>query len=426
LASDRARLLMKFLILTQYFPPEIGGAQTRLRSTAAELKRLGHQVEVVTALPNYPRGRIFPGYRGCFYRCDENEGIRVHRVWIYAAMGGGLARVLNYSSFMITSFFGLMRARKPDFIFVESPPPLLSIPAYIAGLFWRVPYIFNVADLWPDIILQGGFLEPGLLTRSLFKLEQWSYRKAEYVNVVTEGLRDALLREKGVPAEKVLFLPNGVDTTHYQLRVPDLSLKRRLGLDGKKIILWAGTLGTAHGLNYVLDAANLLSNESQIHFLFVGDGSAKAALEQQRKNMNLHSVTFLDPVSIEELPPYFSIAECGLASLLPIPLYDGARPSKIFPILASSKPLIFVGQGETARLVDESKAGVVVPPEDPKALASAIRLLIENPKLALEFGQNGRAFVEEHLQWSTLIRDWVARLRPVPTREAVRAEASEV
>jgi len=414
---------MKFLILTQYFPPEIGGAQTRLRSTAAELKRLGHHVEVVTALPNYPRGRIFPGYRGCFYRREENSGIAIHRVWVYAAMGGGLARMLNYLSFMIASLFGLMRAQKPDFIFVESPPILLSIPACIAGLLWRVPYIFNVADLWPDIIVEGGFLEPGLLTRSLYKLEQWSYRHAEYVNVVTEGLRDRLLQEKGVPAAKVLFLPNGVDTIHYQFRAPDLGLKRKLGLDGKKIILWAGTLGTAHGLNYVLDAAKWLASESEIHFLFVGDGSAKAELQQQRKNMNLRNVTFLDPVPIEQLPPYFSIAECGLASLLPIPLYDGARPSKIFPILASAKPLIFVGKGETARLVEESKAGIVVPPEDPEALASAILLLIENPKLALEFGQNGRTFVEDQLQWSTLIRDWVAQLRPVPAREEVRAEA---
>jgi len=417
---------MKFLILTQYFPPEIGGAQTRLRSTATELHRLGHEVEVVTALPNYPRGRIFPGYRGCFYRCEESDGIRIHRVWIYAAMGGGVARMLNYSSFMIMSLFALALAGKPDFIFVESPPILLSIPAYIAGLLWRVPYIFNVADLWPDIILEGGFMEPGFLIRMLFKLEQWSYRKAARVNAVTDGLRDRLLQQKNVPPEKVLFLPNGVDTTHFQPRPSDEALKRKLGLEGKKIILWAGTLGTAHGLNYVLDAANLLSSETQIHFLFVGDGSAKGALQQQREEMRLENVTFLDPVPLEQLPPYFSIAECGLASLLPIPLYDGARPSKLFPILSSGKPLIFVGKGETARLVEKAKAGIVVAPENPEALASAILLLVENPQLAPEYGRSGRAYVETHLQWSSIIRDWVEQLRPVPLREDVRVDASKV
>jgi glycosyltransferase involved in cell wall biosynthesis len=176
----------------------------------------------------------------------------------------------------------------------------------------------------------------------------------------------------------------------------------------------------------VLDAANLLASESQIHFLFVGDGSAKTALQQQRQDMRLDNVTFLDPVPIEELPPYFSIAECGLASLLPIPLYDEARPSKIFPILASAKALIFVGKGETARLVEKSKGGIVVAPEDPEALASAILLLVENPQLAQEYGRNGRGFVEKHLQWSTIIRDWVAQLRPIPAREVVRADASEV
>jgi colanic acid biosynthesis glycosyl transferase WcaI len=417
---------MKFLILTQYFPPEIGGAQTRLRSTATELHRLGHQVEVITALPNYPRGRIFSDYRGCFYRREESDGIRIHRVWIYAAMGGGVARMLNYSSFTLTAFFALLLARRPDFIFVESPPLLLSIPAYIAGLFWRVPYIFNVADLWPDIILEGGFMERGLLVRLLFKLEQWSYRKAARVNAVTDGLRDSLLQDKQVPPEKVLFLPNGVDTTHFQWRPPDEALRRKLGLQGKKIILWAGTLGSAHGLNYVLDAASLLSSQTQIHFLFVGDGSAKAALQQQRKETRLDNVTFLDPVPLEQLPPYFSIAECGLASLLPIPLYDGARPSKIFPILASAKALIFVGKGETARLVEKSKGGIVVAPENPEALASVILLLAENPQLAREYGRNGRAYVEKHLQWSAIIRDWVAQLRAILVREEVRADASEV
>jgi len=269
-----------------------------------------------------------------------------------------------------------------------------------------VPYIFNVADLWPDIILEGGFMEPGFLIRMLFKLEQWSYRKAARVNAVTDGLRDRLLQQKNVPPEKVLFLPNGVDTTHFQPRPSDEALKRKLGLEGKKIILWAGTLGTAHGLNYVLDAANLLSSETQIHFLFVGDGSAKGALQQQREEMRLENVTFLDPVPLEQLPPYFSIAECGLASLLPIPLYDGARPSKLFPILSSGKPLIFVGKGETARLVEKAKAGIVVAPENPEALASAILLLVENPQLAPEYGRSGRAYVETHLQWSSIIRDW--------------------
>ncbi len=334
---------MKFLILTQYFPPEIGGAPTRLLSIATELKRMGHGVEVVTGLPNYPRGKFFPGYERCLYRREVREGVTVHRVWLYPATGGGLQRMLNYVSFTFTSLFGILRANRPDYIFVESPPIFLSLPARMAGIFWGVPFVFNVSDMWPDIIVEGGFLKEGRLVHWMRILESWSYRKAAYVNAVTEGIRQSLLSQKSVPPEKVLFLPNGADTVRFQPRPPDESLKAKLGLEGKKIILWAGTIGFAHGLENVLQVAKMLEEAPEIHFLFVGDGSAKSSLVRLREDMRLRNVTFLDPVPLEQLPPYFSIAEAGLSSLISIPLYDGARPSKFFPILASGKPLIFVG-----------------------------------------------------------------------------------
>lgn len=412
---------MRFLILTQHFPPEIGGPQTRLQSFAAELKKLGHEVEIVTALPNYPRGKFYPGYEGTFYRREVRNGVLVHRVWIYPAMGGGIRRMFNYSSFTLCSFFGLFRSRKPDCIFVESPPIFLSIPAYLAGLFWGVPFVFNVADLWPDIIVEGGFLKDGFIVRLLYALERWSYSKARVINVVTHGLRDALIGKKSVPAQKVLLLPNGVDTTLYCPRPSDDAFKETLGLTGKKVILWAGTLGYAHGLEHVLRAAKFLESRPEIHFLFVGDGSAKGDIKKLCAEMDLHNVTFRDPVQLERLPPYFSIAEIGLSSLLGLPLYDGARPSKFFPILASAKPLLFAGQGEAAKLVGDAKAGVVVPPENSQALADAISLLLDSPEMLNELGQNGRRFVEAHFQWSTLVAHWIAQLSPLLGNQALHA-----
>jgi len=403
---------MRFLILTQYFPPEIGGPQTRLQSLATELKRKGHEVEILTALPNYPRGAFFSGYERCWYWREIRNGLVVHRVWLYPAMGGGVQRILNYGSFTLTSLLGLFRVQRPDYIFVESPPLSLSFSGYVAGLFWRVPFIFNVADLWPDAIVEGGFIKNSFVVRCLAALERWSYRKAAYVNAVTEGIRSSLLKEKSVPVEKVLFLPNGVDTMHYQPRPCDDRLKSELGLDGKKIILWAGTQGYSHGLQYVLQAAKLLKAEREVHFLFVGDGSARAELQRQKQEMELENVTFRDPVSLGYLPAYFSIAECGLASLTGIPLHDGARPSKIFPVWASGKPVIFVGQGEGARLVQQANAGMVVPPENPEALAAAVLQMTRNTEYASELGRNGRFFVEANLQWSQLVDNWLARLIP--------------
>ncbi len=412
---------MRFLFLTQYFPPEIGGPQTRLQSMAAELVRSGNEVEVVTALPNYPHGQLFEGYKGRFYLCEERNGIRVHRVWLYPAMGGGIGRILNYLSFTITSLYGLFRARRADYLLVESPPLTMSIPAYITKLIRGTPFVFNVADLWPDAIVENGFIKEGIALNLLLALESWSYRRATYVNAVTDGIRRALIEEKGLPPEKILYLPNGADTIRYKPRNPDMDLKKSLGLDGKKIILWAGTQGYAHGLEYVLQAAKLLEAHQNVHFLFLGDGSSRKALELQKQELQLHNVTFLDPVPIEELPPYFSISECGLASLRALPTHEGARPSKIFPVLASGKPLIFVGRGECARLLEKANAGIVVPPENPEALAREIIQLFAQPQRVIEFGGNGRRFIEDNFDWSMLVARWESQLRIPKPEETLSA-----
>src|SRR5215467_8288712 len=268
---------MRFVILTQYFPPEIGGAQTRLKSFASELIRRGHEVEVVTSFPNYPKGDFFPGYQKGGYRREKWEGLTLHRVWLYPAVGSGFKRLLNYVSFTLTSFFGLVRCKRPDYIFVESPPLFLSAPAWVMGLLWRSPFIFNVADLWPDVIVDQGFMKEGLIMRILRGIEGWSYRRAAYVNTVTEWIVKVLQEKKNVPSEKILFLPNGADTEFFRPHRPDESLLNRLGLSGKRIALWAGTLGFAHGIDNILNAAKLLEGSNpQIHFLFVGDGSARA------------------------------------------------------------------------------------------------------------------------------------------------------
>jgi colanic acid biosynthesis glycosyl transferase WcaI len=412
---------MKFLILTLYFPPEIGGAQTRLKFFSSELVRLGHHVEVVTAFPNYPRGQFFAGYERGFYRRECLDGLTIHRVWVYPAVGGGLRRLLNYSSFMMTCLFGLWRSKKPDYIFVESPPLFMSIPAFLAGLLWGVPFIFNVADLWPDVIVQGGFLKEGSILRGLQILEKYSYRKAAYVNTVTEWILEVLREKKGVPAEKLLFLPNGVDTAHFRPRSPDEKLKHELGLAGKQIILWAGTLGYAHAIENILQAAKLLEREPDIHFLFVGDGSAKNNLIALKQSMALSNVTFHDPVPLNEIPNYYSICVCGLASLTNIPLNSGARPSKVFPVLASGKPLIFVGDGEGADLVNRAKAGVVVQQGDPQALAESLSNIVRNSAVASELGQNGRRFVEDHLQWSKLVEEWLSSLASARPGDSAQA-----
>jgi colanic acid biosynthesis glycosyl transferase WcaI len=403
---------MKFLILTQYFPPEIGAAPTRLSSMIRELQANGHEVEVATALPNYPAGKIQPGYKGYFYRRELQDGATVHRTWLYATAGSGLPRLLNYLSFVLTSLYGLARASKPDFLFVESPPLFVSLTAYVYSRLRGVPFILNVADLWPDAVIEMGLLRKGFATTMLSWLERWSYCKATYVNAVTEGIRSSLLSEKGLEPAKVLYLPNGVNTAAYQPEAVEENLKRTLGLSGKKIVLYAGTLGRAHGLENVLASAKLLEGRSEIHFLFLGDGSERPRLEKLQLEMGLRNVSFHDFVPLSQLRSYYSIAECGLASLLNLPIFESARPSKIFAVLASGKPMVYFGKGEGARLVEQAKAGVVVPPEDSVALARALSDLLGNAALIRELGENGRRFVEENYEWSKLVGAWVSSFAP--------------
>jgi glycosyltransferase involved in cell wall biosynthesis len=374
--------------------------------------RVGYQVEIVTGLPNYPLGRFFDGYGRTVYRQEMKEGVTIHRVWMFPALGGGPRRILNYLTFAVVSVWGLLRSRKPDFLFVESPPLILAAPGMLFSWIWRVPLILNIADLWPDAAVDMGFMKKdSLFARLTYALERWSYRHASYVNAVTEGIQQSLLRVKKVPPSKILFLPNGVDTALFQLRRVDAELRDRLGLQEKKIVLWAGTLGGAHGLEHIIDAADRLRDHADIHFLFVGDGTVKPSLQEQCLRLQLTNVTFHPPVPFEQVPNFLSIAQAGLASLLPLPVHDGARPSKVFPVFASGKPLIFVGQGEAAQLVREANAGIVVPPGDPEALASAVLKLLTNASLLEELGSNGRTFVEKHFQWSQLIATWLDRLQ---------------
>ena len=269
-------------------------------------------------------------------------------------MGAGFRRIFNYGSFAITSIFGLLRAKKPDYIFIESPPLLLAVPGYIFARLWGVPFILNVADLWPDSAIELGFLKSPTLIGVLFALERWSYQKASFVNAMAERVKELLLLEEVLLSEKILFLPNGVDTKHFQPQAADPALKRELGLEGKKIVLYQGTLGHAHGLDVVLHAAKLLEKHADIHFLLLENGSDRARLEKFRSSLGLRNLSFHDPVSIQQLPSFFSIAECGLASLRSNPVFDGTRPAKIFPVLASGKALIFVGRGEAARIVEQA------------------------------------------------------------------------
>lgn len=400
---------MRILLLTQYFPPETGAPQVRLWSMARCLVRQGHEVEVVTAMPNHPMGRIADGYRGRLVMSERIEGMRVHRVWLVAAVGGGLKRIVNYLSFAATCALGLLRLRRrPDLIFVESPPPFLAITARAYGRWHRVPYAFNVADLWPDSIREMGFIGPGVRLRLLERLERWCYARAGTVVAVTEGIRSDLELRKGVDPATISFLPNGVDPELFSPQQPDLELARELGLEGKRLVVYAGTVGFAQGLDCAILACEQLAAEHpDLVLVLLGGGSDRARLEALVAERGIGNVRFMDPRPPEFVPRLLSLAAAGLVSLKALPLFEGARPSKLFPVMACAKPVVYSGSGEGARMVSAAGAGWVAGPEDPDQLAAALRAILGDDDEARRRGEAGRRFVVAELTWERNVATWL-------------------
>jgi colanic acid biosynthesis glycosyl transferase WcaI len=400
---------LRFLILTQYYAPEIGATQIRLGAITKALMHLGHDVEVVTALPNYPSGKIFPGYQGRFACHERIGGAKVHRVWVYPASGAGGKRLLNYLSFLLTSLTALWRKPRPDFLLVDSPPLFLSLPGLLAAKWWKAAMIFNVADLWPDEVREMGLIRDGVLLRLAEHLEAWTYRQAEKVSAVTEGIRSRLI-QKGVPRQKILFLPNGADLELFRPRPVDVGLAQELGLVGKNIFLYAGGMGYAHGLDSFIQAAKLLSRHEEIFFIFIGSGPEKSKLQKRAQESGLKNVVFLDPAPPEYIARLYSLATAGLVSVRAFPSFNGFRSAKMFPAMASGVPLIYCGIGEGPDLVRASEAGMVIEPENAAALADAVLNLAKDTRLAKRLGNNGRKYMEENLDWNKLVKNWLGEL----------------
>jgi glycosyltransferase involved in cell wall biosynthesis len=251
-------------------------------------------------------------------------------------------------------------------------------------------------------------LRPGVALSLAMALERWAYRSAAFVVGVTEGICDRLVQQKGLQPSKVLFLPNGADTQLFSPRPPDGELAARLGLRGRKLFLFAGLHGHAQDLPTILDAAVQLGNRPDILIGFVGDGPVKQWALDEVQQRGLTNVFFDPPKPLEEMPRYWSLATAALVTLRDMPLFEGARPSKTFPPMASGVPVIFAGKGEMRDLLAGHQAGIVVPPEDGKALAAAIERLADDPSVASRLGENGRALVLERFSWQAIVTVWLA------------------
>lgn len=399
----------RWLVLTQYYPPELGAPQIRLSSLAKELARHGIEVEVLTAMPNYPAGRLFPGYEGRVRMRETVGGVPVRRVWVYAATGkSALRRLANYLSFTFTALVAALFGPRPDVLFVESQPLSLGVIGVLMKWLRGVPYVYNVPDLQIDVARQLGFMSDGIFLRVATALENFFLRQSWKVSTVT----DRFIRHfegRGIPREQITFLPNGADSDFLRPRPADEEMLDRWGLRGKKVFAYVGTHAFYHGLDTLIEAAALLREREDIAFLLVGDGPERERLKRMAADLGLKNVVF-GSSPYEEMARLYSVAYASVATLRRMDVANGMRLSKIFPALSCGVPVIYAGDGEAADILSREGCGVTVEPERPDLLARAFEELARDGERRVELGQRGRALVEREYTWSSIVSLWLKEL----------------
>ena len=403
-----------WLLVTQYYYPEPGAPQIRLRALAKELTRHGCRVTVLTGMPNYPDGVIYESYRGKFRVVDEVDGITVHRIWLYPAGGKNpFKRLLNYLSFTFHALLCVKLAKRKQVVFIEAQPITLALYGLLARWFFKVPYIYNTPDLQVEIAAERGWMGRSLVKMAA-RIETYLMKHAYSVSTVTHAFIEHFISTRGVPRERMSFLPNGVDLDHLRPLPYNDDYARKLGVVGKKVLTYAGTHADYQGLDVILDAARLLKDRSDIVFLMVGKGPERQRLIDRAKSESIANVLFRES-PFEEVSLLMSISYAFVVVLRNIPAAQKMRLSKTFPPLACGVPVIYAGVGESAEIIKKHSCGLVALPENPAALADAVLTLVDAPEKRAALSKAGLKLVEREFSWKTIVSNWLNQLERIPS-----------
>jgi len=380
------------LFLTDNFPPEVNAPASRTFEHCREWVKAGEQVTVITCAPNFPKGKVFDGYRNRLWQQEMIDGIRVIRVWTYITANEGFARrTLDYLSYMLTGFLASLFIRRVDVVVGTSPQFFTVCAAYMTSLLKRVPWVFELRDIWPESIRALGAMRQSMVLGLLEKVELFLYRKANVIVSVTYAFRESLIR-RGVSADKIHVVTNGVDVSRFSPRAKDVELIRRHGLEGKFVAGYIGTHGLAHSLDTLLDAAKALKTApdgDRFRIMMLGDGAQKAALRKRALAEDLDNVIFVDSVPKEQVMRYWSLLDASIIHLKKNELFTTVIPSKLFECMGMAIPVLHGVQGESAVIVEREGVGLLFEPESPVALVKALRSLSDGPELVTRFKANG-------------------------------------
>lgn len=375
---------MHILFLTDNFPPEVNAPASRTFEHCREWKNAGHEVTVITCAPNFPKGKVFDGYRNKLWQSEVIEGIQVIRVWSYiTANEGFVKRILDYQSFMLSAVLASPFVRGVDLVVGTSPQFFVACAAYAVSWMKRVPWVFELRDLWPESIRAVGAMKESKVLDWLEKVELFLYREANAVVAVTNAFRDNLI-SRGINGGKIQVVTNGVDISRFNPREKDAELVRTLGLEGKFVTGYIGTHGMAHALETLLEAAAKLKarpDGDRYRILLLGDGARKAELVAQARAMGLNNVLFVDSVSKDEVVRYWSLLDVSIIHLRRTELFTTVIPSKLFECMGMGIPVLHGVAGESAGIVEKEGAGIVFEPENADALCDGLVRLAEDANL---------------------------------------------
>jgi colanic acid biosynthesis glycosyl transferase WcaI len=407
---------VKILYVSQYFPPEMGAPAARAGELSGHWAASGHEVTVLTGFPNHPTGRVPPEYRHKLRRLIARErmaDVNVVRTWLWPLPNRrAYERILNYSSFCLSAAIAGMFISKPDAVIGTSPQLLVGLSGWWISRLKRVPFIFEVRDLWPESLSAVGMGDRSLLHSLLGNIARFLYRRSEHIVVVTPAFKDHLIKYWHVPEEKISVVQNGVETNLFSPQNPDEELKKQWGAEGKSVFCYIGTLGWAHGLDTLVLAAERLKDYPVI-FVLVGEGADKSRMEAMAKSKRLTNLRILGQQPREKIPTYIAASDACLVLLKKTEVFKTVIPTKMLEFMACGRPVILAVDGQARKIMEAADAGVFVEPEDSEALAQAVVDLGSDPNRRELMGKAGREHILQNFSREQTAASYVELLQRI-------------
>ena len=406
---------MRILLIHQYFLEDNDGGGSRWNEMSRFWQQADHEVTVLAGMVHY-MGYRPDRYKGRYTLVETNQDqIRVIRCHVSESYNASfLGRLWAYFSFTFSSIWGGIRHTrgKYDVIVVTSPPLFVGITAYVLSRLKRTPFVFEIRDLWPESAIDTGVLTNKLLIKFAFWFEAFMYRKAQLINVLTPAFREKLLTEKGVPSEKIVFIPNAADfslSDELLNAFDSAAFRKEQNLDGHFVVTYVGAHGVANHLVQVLDTAELL-RDTNVLFLLIGDGMLKKELIADKNQRGLTNVRFIDSVPKRDVFKYILASDVGASVLKKVDTFKTVYSNKTFDYMSCRKPILMAIDGVSRQLVEDAQAGVYVEPENPADFAAKIRFYLTHPDVVKQQGINGYEYAQKHFDRAALAQKYLRHL----------------